>query len=183
VAELLYHYFDESTGPFVNLSDLEMEEAERVLHEIRLTKKGFASQRTSDYVQIRRGLELKAKQLFTAKGGRPIRSYPHYMTVGKCPWLLDWYPLGREIAIPVEEFDSGRISFTYGDLFPTMRYQDGKPYRNQIYTLTEIKEVIREYGLPQQWNSDGRQGPERYIEAQIWEDGPLQIWKKNGGGA
>ena len=29
---------------------------------------------------------------------------------------------------------------------------------------------IQQYGLPQDWNADGKGGPERYIEAQIWED-------------
>ena len=26
------------------------------------------------------------------------------------------------------------------------------------------------YGLPQDWNDDGKYGPERYIEAHIWSD-------------
>ncbi|MCY9670893.1 hypothetical protein M5X11_39445 [Paenibacillus alginolyticus] len=42
--EFLYHYYDESTGPFRNLSDLEADEAERVLNNIHLQKKGFASE-------------------------------------------------------------------------------------------------------------------------------------------
>jgi hypothetical protein len=58
-----------------------------------------------------------------------------------------------------------------------MRYQDGKPYRNQVYTINEIYKVIKEYGLPQQWNSDGHNGPERYIEVQIWDDKPIDRWK------
>ncbi|SIQ44089.1 hypothetical protein SAMN05421578_1021 [Paenibacillus macquariensis] len=177
VMELLYHYFDESTGPFVNLSDLEIHEAEQVLSDIRFKNKGFASKRSLEYLQIRRGLELKARNLFISKGGKPIRRLPHYMTFGKCPWLLDWYPIGREIEIPINEFETHTLSFTYGDLFPTMRYQDEKPYRNQVYTLNEIYEVIKEYGLPQEWNSDGIKGPERYIEVQIWDDKPLRKWR------
>ncbi|MBB3153178.1 hypothetical protein FHS16_003240 [Paenibacillus endophyticus] len=175
--ELLYHYYDESTGPFVNLSDLEVDEAERVLSNIRLNKKGFASKRSMDCLQIRRSLELKAREIFVSKGGKPSRSHPHYMTLGKCPWLLDWYPLGKELEIPIYEFETDNISFTYGDLFPTMRYQDGKPYRKQVYTLNEIRKVINEFGLPQVWNFDGNKGPERYIEVQIWDDKPLCNWK------
>lgn len=57
-----------------------------------------------------------------------------------------------------------------------MRYQDGKKYRGQIYTLKEIKEIIDEFGLPQEWNSIGHYGPERYIEVQIWNDKPLTRW-------
>lgn len=172
--EFLYHYYDESTGPFRNLSDLEADEAERVLNNIRLQKKGFASKRSMDYLSVRRNLEIMARELFILKGGKPTRNQPHYMTIGDCPWLLDWYPNGAKLRISMKDFEPHSISFTYGDLFPTMRFKDDKPYRGQIYTLDEIRHVINEYGLPQEWNSVGNKGPERYIEAQIWDDKPLK---------
>ena len=34
----------------------------------------------------------------------------------------------------------------------------------------EILKIIEKYGLPQDWNRDGRYGPERYIEAHVWSD-------------
>lgn len=175
--DYLYHYYDESTGPFRNLSDLPPESAEAVLQDIRASNTGFASRRPPDYLQIRRGLEARARELFIAKGGRPVRQQPHYMTFGSCPWLLEWYPRGTSLAIPVAAFSPGKISFTYGDLFPAMRYLDGKAYREQVYTLEEIPGVIREYGLPQDWNADGAFGPERYIEVQVWEEPPSRFEK------
>ncbi|CAN7315982.1 hypothetical protein [Paenibacillus sp. LjRoot56] len=176
MVEFLYHYFNDSVGPFRNLSDLEPEEAERVLNDLRLQKKGFASKRSMDYLTIRRSLENRARELFVQKGGKPIRSHPHYMTVGECPWLMEWFEKGKVLRIPITEFDSLTLSFTYGDLFPTMRYQDGKKYRGQVYTLNEIYHVIDEFGLPQEWNNQGKDGPERYIEVQIWDDKPLTKW-------
>ncbi|MHA6534650.1 hypothetical protein [Paenibacillus sp. BAC0078] len=173
--EYLYHYYDESTGPFQNLSDLSPEEAESVLEGIRQISKGFASKRPADYLGIRRGLEQKARNAFISKGGRPVRQHPHYMTFGSCPWLLEWYPRGAELRIPVASFSPTCISFTYGDLFPTMRVMDGKIYRGQVYTLEEIREVISQFGWPQEWNPRGDQGPERYIEVQVWENPPLII--------
>lgn len=152
------------------MSDLELEEAERVLHDIRVQQRGFASQRSIDYLTIRRSLELKARELFILKGGRPVRKYPHYMTVGECAWLLGWFENGRVLRIPAAAFDPYSISFTYGDLFPTMRYEDGKVYRGQVYTLDEISRVVNSFGLPQQWNPQGDHGPERYVEVQIWAD-------------
>lgn len=173
----LHHYYDDSTGPFRNLSDLVPEEAEKVLHEIRIQNKGFASKRSMDYLEVRQNLELMARELFINKGGKPLRNHPHYMTIGECPWLLNWYPNGRELRISAAEFDPDTISFTYGDLFPTMRYIDGKPYRSQIYTMDEISDIIREFGMPQEWNPHGDKGPERYIEVQIWDDRPLRKYK------
>lgn len=49
--------------------------------------------------------------------------------------------------ISIDQFDPDTISFTYGDLFPIMRYQDGKPYRNEVYTRDEIVHVIDEFGM------------------------------------
>jgi hypothetical protein len=57
-----------------------------------------------------------------------------------------------------------------------MRYQDGKKYRGQVYTFKEIRQVISEFGLPQEWNSQGKEGPERYIEVQVWDDKPITRW-------
>ncbi|SFF19839.1 hypothetical protein SAMN04487969_11798 [Paenibacillus algorifonticola] len=166
----LYHYYDESTGPFRNLSALEPQEAEKVLQQIRSQKRGFASKRSTDYLEIRRMLEWKTRELFVVKGGKPLQNYPHYMTLGECPWLLDWYPQGKVIPFSISDFEPGILSFTYGDLFPAMRYNDGKPYRGQVYTLSEIADIIKTFGLPQTWNAQGDKGPERYIEVQVWDD-------------
>lgn len=170
MVDRLYHYYEYRIGPFVNLSDLSIEEAERVQSGIKREGAVLASKRDKDYIVVRRELEDKVRSLFIIKGGRPKRERPQYMTLGSCPWLLSWYVDGRELSIPLSAFGKEVISFTYGDTFPAMRYKDGKPYRGIVYTLDEIAEVVNTYGLPQEWNSDGRKGPDRYIEAQIWTD-------------
>lgn len=68
------------------------------------------------------------------------------------------------------DLSANSVSFTYGDLFPTMRYTDDKPYRKQVYTKDEILDVIQSYGWPQEWNQLGNLGPERYIEVQVWNE-------------
>ena len=82
----------------------------------------------------------------------------------------------RYIKIPVEEFDLRTVSFTYGDSMPTFsdRVNDGKEYRKKVYMYDEILEIIKKYGMPQEWNDDGKYGPERYIEAHIWSDKVIQ---------
>jgi hypothetical protein len=167
---LLYHYYEKRRGPFRNLSSLSPEEAARVTAELRSEGTTFAAGRSDDYMLVRRELERRARNLFIAKGGLPVNDYPHYMTLGPCGWVGSWYNEGQALSIPLDEFKEQSISFTYGDLFPAMRYQDGKPYRGQVYTKTEIKQVIAQFGLPQEWNEDGSNGPERYIEVQIWDD-------------
>ncbi len=171
--DTLHHYYEAAQGPFRNLSDLSLAEAEVVLEGIRREGSIFASRRAPDYMCVRRELEARIRQLFIARGGRPRRAVPHYMTLGPCPWVKEWYRDGRELCIPLGAFDPLSISFTYGDLFPAMRYRDGKPYRGQVYTVSDLPELVHRFGLPQEWNPEGKLAPERYIEAQVWDDAPL----------
>jgi hypothetical protein len=178
VPDFLCHYYEATRGPLVSLSDLPLEEAERILDAIRARGDVFASQRASDYLEIRRELEERVRRLFSEKGGRPERERPHYFILGACPWVKEWYRAGRELRVPLAAFSPEIVSFTYGDTFPAMRYPDGKPYRGQVYTLAELPELIRLFGLPQEHNPDGRLGPDRYIEAQVWDDEPLRQFLK-----
>lgn len=177
-SDFLSHYYEETKGPFLNLSDLTIEEAEIILNDIRHKSEVFASKRPLDYLKIRLELEDKVRSKFIEKGGNPIRKRPHYMILGSCPWVKEWYKNGCEIQISLKKFDSKIVSFTYGDTFPAMRFQDGKPYREKVYTLEELPEIIQKYGLPDEWNKDGTLGPERYIEAQIWDDQPINDYLK-----
>jgi hypothetical protein len=174
VPDFLSHYYERADGPFSNLSMLPLEQAERILEEIRRNGNRFASQRANDYLTKRLELEIKIKQQFEEKGGKPNLSRPHYMILGTCPWLKGWYVDGQELQIKLASIPKECISFTYGDSFPAMNYKDGKPYRGQVYTLNELGKIIQRYGLPQEWNPDGKGGPERYIEAQVWDDAPLK---------
>ncbi len=171
----LYHYYEKEIGPFRNLSDLSLEEAKEKLHKIKQENTTFAAQRFDGYLERRVELEQLARELFIQKGGKPIRTVPHYMVIEDCDWLCDWYKEGQFVKIPLSEFDTNTVSFSYGDMFPTFspRVTDNKEYRRQIYTYHEILGVIDRYGLPQVWNKDGQFGPERYIEVQVWSDDPI----------
>jgi hypothetical protein len=175
--DYITHYYEAARGPFRNLSDLTASEADYILDALRRQGDVLASKRSADYLRIRCELEEHVRQLFIAKGGKPIRLRPHYYVLGSCSWLLSWYTQGCELKIPLAEFDSDQISFTYGDTFPAMRVQDGKPYRRQVYVLDELADVIQRYGLPQEWNADGARGPERYIEAQVWSDYAIEKYR------
>ncbi len=48
------------------------------------------------------------------------------MTLESCDWLETWYRNPGIITISWDEFLEESISFTYGDLFPTMRFQSGQ---------------------------------------------------------
>ena len=41
----------------------------------------------------------------------------------------------------------------------------------------DVIAMIKKYGMPQDWNNDGKFGPERCIEAHIWSDDPIQKYR------
>lgn len=169
----LYHYYDKSVGPFRNLSDVSVEEANAILENIRVNKPDTqGAKRNPDYMEARLYYEWILRTEFLKKGGNIRRKVPHYMVIEHCPWLSSWFENTAFIKIPIEEFDITTVSFTYGDSHPTFstRVNDGKEYRKKLYTYDEILKIIEKYGLPQDWNGDGKFGPERYIEAHIWSD-------------
>ncbi|MBW8350881.1 hypothetical protein K0H71_15715 [Bacillus sp. IITD106] len=173
----LYHYYERNTGPLKNLSELDINNAEKILKKLQKENNTFAAKRTDNYLEIRREIEQKIRIIFIEKGGEPKKQFPHYFILGECPWVKEWFKEGMEIKIPIDRLDPKSLSFTYGDSFPAMRFQDGKPYRGQVYTIEEISKLVKLYGFPQEWNKDGKYGPERYIEVQIWEDQPLHLFK------
>jgi len=179
---LLFHYFDKEIGPFVNLSDIPIDEAKSVLDTIKETKPYVQSaMRQPAYMDRRHVIEEILRTEFTKKGGVIRRKSPHYMVVEHSPWLSTWFEHSTYIKIPIEEFDLKTISFTYGDAFPvfsdTRHKMDDKEYRRKLYVYDEILELIAKYGLPQNWNDDGVHGPERYIEAHIWSDETIDRYR------
>lgn len=168
----LYHYFEKNKGPFYNLSDLNLNKAEEVLHKIRENKDVFASKRNVDYMKRRFEYEDIVRNLFIMKNGIVTRNRPHYMTLGECSWLKEWYEDGQCISIDVEKIDTSCISFTYGDMFPVFGPNGEKSawYRKKVYKYEEILEKIKLHGMPQENNINGEKGPIRYIEAQVWSN-------------
>jgi hypothetical protein len=177
----LYHYYDATTGPFLNLSALSDEEATAVLSEIKMNKPYTQpAQRHDNYVEYRRKYERILRVEFEKKGGVIKRDFPDYMVFGHSPWLSTWHENSTFIKIPLDEFDLNTVSFTYGDSHPTFsdRVNDGKEYRKKLYTYDEILVIIEKYGFPGEWNDDGKFGPERYIEAHIWSDDVPMKYRK-----
>ena len=84
----LYHYYDSSHAPFLNLSDLPREMAEDILDKIkRINPESQAAKRHSEYVADRLRYEKVMREKFAEIGGIIKRNAPHYMVVGECEWL------------------------------------------------------------------------------------------------
>ena len=80
----LYHYYDSTRAPFLNLSDLPRERAENILEEIkRINPSSQAAGRHSEYVADRLYYESIMREKFAELGGIIRRNAPHYMVVGE----------------------------------------------------------------------------------------------------
>ena len=175
----MYHYYDREIGPFVNLSNIPIDEAKTILNTIKISKPNVQSaSRQPTYMERRHEIEKILRTEFTKKGGIIERQVPHYMVVEHSPWLMTWFEKSAFIKIHIKEFDIKTVSFTYGDAFPVFseaqHKMDDKEYRRKLYTYDEILTLISKYGLPQNWNNEGLYGPERYIEAHVWSDNPIK---------
>ena len=178
----LYHYYDKKVGPFVNLSDIPIDEAKTVLDDIKKAKPNTqCATRDPEYIDRRHRNENILIAEFTKKGGIIKRHAPHYMIVEHSPWVSTWFEDGGQVKIPIEEFDLKTVSFTYGDSFPvfsTMVHKmDDKEWRRKVYSYDEILGIIAKYGLPQDWNDDGAHGPSRYVEAHVWSDETIDKYR------
>lgn len=172
----LYHYYDKRSGPFRSLTALSAEQSNLILEQMKKERPdSMCAKRDLEYIKKRRNCEAILRREFAKKGGIMDLDSPHYMVVEHSPWLSTWYEQGDFLKIPIDAFDTRKISFTYGDSMPTFspKVQGGKEYRNQVYTYEEILRIIDRYGLPQEWNDDGAHGPERYIEAHVWTNEPI----------
>ena len=70
----LYHYYDKTIGPFKNLSDISIEEANEVLREIANNKPNVqCAKRQADYMQARLYYENILRNEFTKNTGNILK--------------------------------------------------------------------------------------------------------------
>ena len=116
----LYHYYDKRSGPFKSLTALSEKDAFTVLERIKRERpSSLSAQRDIDYISKRINCERIVREEAVKKGILMDILSPHYHVVEHSPWLSTWFEDPGVIKIPIEEFDTSKISFTYGDSMPT----------------------------------------------------------------
>jgi hypothetical protein len=176
--DTLTHYYRRE--PFRSLSELSDNEVADVLAQLegygpleyRLTR--------SEYLPKRRAIESQMRAAFIAKGGRPVRADPHYFILGTFSLYEDDADM-QSVAVSLADVSPDVLSFTYTDSF--FSYSDHnlrgvaippRPYHEQVFTLTELPALVTEHGLPgERWRTDPDHRFDVYIEAQLWDDGPV----------
>ena len=116
--------------------------------------------------------------MFVMRGGKPIRQSPLYFVFGDSP---HWERLSdNALRVPLSSFHPDIISFTFSDSFYTFSDTTlrgipipATPHRCTVYMKQELFRIIDELGLPRGYSNPDEEF-ELYIEAQVWDDSPLQ---------
>ncbi|WKN45809.1 hypothetical protein [Tunicatimonas pelagia] len=183
IPEYLYHYYETSNGSFQNITQNGYEKAVKIQGKI---SEGWNSKRPSNYIELRFALEKRLRDQFISKGGKPTRDDPFYFTLGECKWAKSWYINPGVVKIPLSDFSSEHISFTYPDSMVSFQFNDEpklatyrKGCNGQVFLLSELSDLISEYGLPSEEKShaEERLKYDKYIEAQVWDDSIIEAYK------
>ena len=176
-----YHLADRS--PFLNLSDLEEVELERVRSGLQgLREHGHKRPFGRKYIEFRRLTEGRLRDLFAAAGGMPERNAPHYFVLGRCEWFRKLAPGTEEVVLSLDELPSAATSFTYSDSFEAMGFGErfglprgeAQPHHDRVYRMEDLESVIGEFGMPGvEYDKFWDEHVERFVEVQLWSDGPV----------
>jgi hypothetical protein len=187
---MLTHYYHKEELPFRSLSVLNREEALTIMIQLQ-TKEGTVYRRfkePSKYLEARITTEKWLKEEFIIKGGDPKSLFPLYMVIENSTWIEEGYNgQSKKIQIPVSEFDSKEISFTYPDSMVSYWLKDKKQepfyqpeYHGQVFRLDEIHHLLKRFGLPvTEWKLEETRKYDIFIEAQIWNEQTILNYIKN----
>jgi len=177
IPEYLYHYYEFKNGPFRNITEHGVEKALAIQSKI---SDGWNKKRPPNYIELRFGLEMRLKEQFISKGGKPTRDDPFYFTLGECEWAKSWYINPGVVKIPISDIKSEHLSFTYPDSMVSFQFYDEpklakyrKEANGKVFLFNEIEEaLIKVYGIPSEENCESHEEMkyDRYIEAQVWDD-------------
>lgn len=176
---LLTHYYHQNDLPFQSLSSLTDQEALGVISGLD-DRAGAVYHRFKDpvkYLQQRRKTENWVRQEFIKKGGQPVLAYPHYFVVERALWIEEGFDgYSDKVQLPISSFRSEQVSFTYPDSMVSYWLQSQSEqafyrpeYHGQVFTLSEISQVIKEFGIPDtEWQTEKLRKHDLFIEAQVW---------------
>ncbi|MCL1859252.1 MAG: hypothetical protein FWF92_08465 [Oscillospiraceae bacterium] len=170
----------------MNLSDLTDDEAIQVQIDLAAQSEVYAKRYSTKryanvkYIFDRRIVEKRAYSMFIRKGGKPQRQVPYYgiLSENELEEGYEWYLDCGVIKIPIDEFDKGTLSFTYGDSFPTFKpWMEEEPKYN-LYTYDEIIDILKKQGMPPiRTENMSFWTDHTYIETQIWSDETIDKYR------
>ena len=194
------HYFEKEYGPLLNICDLDPEQRSQIIHRERNAETGFNRFSFGDeFFNFRVLADDLLLNLYEQKYGvRPERR-PFYGVLGDADVVGGLYRNPQKLQIPIEDFDSGELTFMCPDHFHLVSlmnkgfnkkmfglqlpedYSESKyPYFGKLLTYEELLENFYELKINQHLDRERKEyGWYRYVEAQIWSE-PEALRKTHG---
>lgn len=174
------HYHRADRPPFANLSEVATAEVDQVLASLTTgSRRRFGPQ----YLPLRRATETRARELFLAVGGRPIRTAPHYFVLGESQWFAGLYDEPREIRLRLSDLPAEATSFTWTDSITALGLgaelgvpRPREPWQGGLHLLDELDpQRVREAVAAPDRDYVGYQHRlmAYYVEIQLWSDEPV----------
>lgn len=171
---VITHNYHPARGAFRNVCHLPFDDAERIISLIRA--EGASSLR-ADYLGRRMRTEDWLVGQRIRKLGRTPLARPIYFFLGN---MADGADKSRpaSIIVPLADFDPGVLTFTFPDSMHSYPQARGpgyvaQPYHGQVFTLSEITDVVCRQGFPNPLVPRAQRGEDGFIEVQVWDDRPL----------
>ena len=161
--EIITHNYDPARGACRNLCTLAEPHAEAILDDIRASGKRAIK---ANYLRRRLATEDWLISEARRKLG-PVRlERPIYFFLGD---FADGQDQSRpqSLVMPMAAFSPGMLTFTYGDSMAS--------FHGKVFDLDEIMDAVTRFGMPgDRWKTDPSMQHARFIEVQVWDDGPIK---------
>ena len=171
------HYYLPDQGPFKSLSELPLAGDDPLFLSLLTRHQSDPNYRRRygrDYIQKRRAIEQRLRELFIARGGQPKIEHPSYLVLGESEWFKKLNSNHQALTIDLADLNPLTTSFTFPDSFIALSRTD-KPYFEKVFLLSELSELVNTFGIP---NNDHLVPYERYWEYDFELYIEIQIWEK-----
>jgi hypothetical protein len=172
--DVVTHTFHPEAVFLSNICDLNCDEAQRILSQFRIN----GARLKSNYLDRRLETESWLIEERDRILGQTRRKRPIYFFLGN---FADWVDASRpnSLVMPLKVFPPEILTFTYPDSMAALanksdaQWADRKPYHGKVFSLSEIKQVVREFGCPHNSKQNPAAFGERFIEMQVWDERPI----------
>jgi hypothetical protein len=176
--DVITHNYASARGIGRNICNLPDAEAERILTDIQAVA---GRQMSANYLKRRRVIEDWLIAERRSKLGKTRLDRPIYFFLGD---FADGKDSSRpeSLVMPLTAFEAETLTFTYPDSMASLplatkheHLSYRKEYHGQVFTLSEIKEVVAKVGMPaNRPKNDPTPVYDKFIEAQVWDDRPIK---------
>lgn len=182
--QILFYYYKKPLEPFRSLMALSAPEISAFMRA-HLPDEAIFHKNPEGHITRRRETEAWLRETFCERGGRPAVDHPIYTTLGRSSYIESRGLYTECVQVPLVLFSEETISFTYPDsyvsrwLAETRGEHFNPEIHGRIFTLADLPRLLAEEAFPNDaWKSSERKY-DFFIEAQIWDVGPLRPFSAN----